>query len=160
MKSVISANIIASLEKMFAAHSLPMSITCDNGPQFVSSDFKQYLCTNAIQLRNVTPLWPQANGQIERQNRTLLKAMKIAQAKGKNWKREIYSFLLMYRSTPHSTTGVSPAELLFGRKIRTKLPELDSDFDKDVQLYRDRDAEMKEKRKLYGDMKRNAMYLM
>ena len=157
MKSVISANIIASLEKIFATHGLPMSITCDNGPQFVSSDFKQYLCTNAIQLRNVTPLWPQANGQTERQNRTLLKAMKIAQAEGKNWKREIYSFLLMYHSTPHSTTGVSPAELLFRRKIRTKLPELDSDFDKDVQLYRDRDAEMKEKGKLYGDMKRSAI---
>ena len=31
---------------------------------------------------------------------------------------------MMYRSTPHSTTGLSPAELLFGRKIRTKLPQL------------------------------------
>ena len=28
-------------------------------------------------------------------------------------------FLLNYRSTPHSTTGVSPAELMFGRKLRT-----------------------------------------
>ena len=34
----------------------------------------------------------------------------------------------MYRSTPHSTTGVSPAEFLYYRKIRTKLPELDSNF--------------------------------
>ena len=33
-------------------------------------------------------------------------------------------FLMMYRSTPHSTTGISHAELLFGRKIRTKLPHL------------------------------------
>lgn len=31
----------------------------------------------------------------------------------------------MYRSTPHTITGVSPAELIFGRKVRTKLPELD-----------------------------------
>ena len=29
-------------------------------------------------------------------------------------------FLMMYRSTPHSTTGgISHTELLFGRKIRT-----------------------------------------
>ena len=34
----------------------------------------------------------------------------------------------MYRSTSHSTTGVSPAEFLYYRKIRTKLPELDSNF--------------------------------
>ena len=32
--------------------------------------------------------------------------------------------LAAYRSQPHLTTGVSPAELLFGRKICTKLPEL------------------------------------
>ena len=31
---------------------------------------------------------------------------------------------MMYRSTPHSTTGVSPAQLLFGRRIRTKVPHL------------------------------------
>ena len=30
----------------------------------------------------------------------------------------------MYRSTPHSVTGLSPAEMLFGQKIRTKLPQL------------------------------------
>ena len=28
-----------------------------------------------------------------------------------------------YRATPHATTGAIPAELLFGRKLRIKLPE-------------------------------------
>ena len=31
-------------------------------------------------------------------------------------------YLLAYRSTPHTRTGVSPAELLYGRKILTKMP--------------------------------------
>ena len=30
-------------------------------------------------------------------------------------------FLFAYRTTPHSTTGVSPAELLMGRKLKTRL---------------------------------------
>ena len=30
-------------------------------------------------------------------------------------------FLLRYRTTPHSTTGKIPAEMMFGRKIRTRL---------------------------------------
>ena len=34
------------------------------------------------------------------------------------------NFLMMYRGAPHSTTGVSPAELLFRRRIRTKLSHL------------------------------------
>jgi hypothetical protein len=29
------------------------------------------------------------------------------------------------RSTPHCTSGISPAELLFNRKIRNKLPSVD-----------------------------------
>ena len=52
-------------------------------------------------------------------------------------------------------TGVSPSELLFGSKIRTKLPELiDYNFD-DIAVH-DRDAEMKEKGRLYADMHRGA----
>ena len=62
-------------------------------------------------------------------------------------------FLMMYRSTPHSTTGVSPAELLFGRKIRIKLPQL-QEFTCEDEV-RDRDRERKEKGKMYADCNRN-----
>jgi len=51
----------------------------------------------------------------------------------------------MYLSTPHSTTGVSPAELLFGRKIRTKIPEI-ADYSIDDIAVRDQDSEKKRKR--------------
>ena len=53
--------------------------------------------------------------------------MRIAQAEGKKWKKEVRSYLIAYRLTHHTTTGVSAAELLFGRKIRTKLPEFRED---------------------------------
>jgi hypothetical protein len=36
-----------------------------------------------------------------------------------------FSVLLVFqKSTPHATTDMSPAEILFGRKINTKLPDL------------------------------------
>ena len=62
-------------------------------------------------------------GTSKRQNRSLLKRMRIAQAEGKNWRKELVRFLAAYRTTPHTVTGICPAELLFARKIRTKLPE-------------------------------------
>lgn len=71
----------------------------------------------------MTPLWPQANGDVERFMRTLQKVIRIAQAEGKNWKNSMYQFLLSYRTTPHATTGVAPAELLFKRTVRNKLPD-------------------------------------
>ena len=49
---------------------------------------------------------------------------------------------------------MSPAELLFGRKIRTKLPEL-SDVHVE-QGVRDRDSEQKSKSKSYADSRRGA----
>ena len=82
--------------------------------------------------------------------------MQIAQAEGKQWKEEVHKNLIAYRSTPHTTTRVKPAELLFGRKIQTKLPEFGKHcVASEVQV---RDREMKTKAKLYADKKGHAEY--
>ena len=57
-----------------------------------------------------TSLWPRANEEVT-QNHSLLKAMRVFQAERKNWRLELNKFLLAYRSTSHTATGVSPAEL-------------------------------------------------
>ena len=80
--------------------------------------------------------------------------MKIAQAEGKDWKDEVRKYLVAYRSTPHTTTGVSPAELLLGRKKGTKLPELREKVI--ASKVRHRDSGMKATAKEYADKKRNA----
>ena len=64
------------------------------------------------------------------------------------------SFSMMYRSTPHSITGVSPAELLFRRRIRTKLPHLQEFSIEDED--RDRDGGRKAKGKVYAECQKNA----
>ena len=154
MKTTTADKVIESLDEMFSRHGLPLSIASDNGPQFVSRVFSEYLENNGIKHRRVTPLWPQANGEIERQNRSMLKRMQIAQAEGKDWQKELRTYLTAYRTTPHTTTGVSPAELLFRRKIRTRLPDVAESARDDE--FRDKDVEMKMKAKLYADKRRNA----
>ena len=67
-------------------------IKSDNGPQFRSEKFKDYCEQNGIVHQKVAPKWAQANGEVERQNTSLLKRMKIAQAESKPWR-------LNYRST-------------------------------------------------------------
>ena len=54
----------------------------------------------------------------------LKKTIQSAQIEGKVWRQEMYKFLRNYRATPHSTTGISPAQALYGRNIRIKLPEV------------------------------------
>lgn len=64
----------------------------------------------------------------------------------------------MYRATPHHVTGKSPAELMFGRKIRDIVPSASlctsSIFNEEV---RDRDIAKKLQGKEYADKRRNAI---
>lgn len=155
MKSTTTQKTIHALHMIFARHGLPLSIRSDNGPQFSSDAFAEYMKSIGAKHVQVTPKWAQANGEVERQNASLLKRMKIAQAEGRNWQEEVLKYLLAYRASPHPSTGRSPSEMLFRRQIRTKLPELKlfSGYDQDV---RDRDAEQKGLAKLYADEKRHA----
>lgn len=155
MTKIDSTATIKCLKIMFARFGIPVSITADNGRQFVSEEFKQYCIMNNIHLNSTIPYWPQQNGEVERQNRSLLKRLAICQHEKGNWQEDLQDYLLMYRSTPHSTTLKTPAELMFNRNIRDKLPSFDEKREVEGELY-DRDTEMKAKGKEYIDCKRRA----
>ena len=117
----------------------------------MSEEFEVFLTGHGIEHRKSTPLWPQANGEVERQNRTLLKSLKIADAEGKRWKEELNKFLLAHRTTPHSSTGATPAFLMFGRELKTKLPELRPNKSVLDEGIRDRDWNQMLAGKMYAD---------
>ena len=71
--------------------------------------------------------------------------------------RELRKYLAQYRNLPHTTTGRTPAELLYNRKLRGKLPDIGSNPVVDHEL-RDRDSEMKGRSKIYADERRGARY--
>ena len=92
-----------------------------------------------------TVLWPRANGEVERQNRSLLKAMRLADAEKRDWRLELNKYLLTYRSTPQVTTAKSPAELLFGWKLSIKLPEVTDVEESEDQGYHKPEIAMQKK---------------
>ena len=86
-----------------------------------------------------------------------MKSIHAACTEKKNWKRELYTFLLNYRATPHTTTGFLLSELLFNRKIRTKLPKVVNISDKSKDdMVRQTDELAKAKMKLNADRSRQA----
>lgn len=153
LKSTTSTVIIKHMKTTFATHGIPHEIVTDNGPQFISTEFTSYLSSCGIKHRRVTPYWPQANSEVERFNRTIEKAIRAAHLENKNWKEELDTFLLNYRSTPHCTTGQPPAVLLFGRNIRNKIPAVlpVSPTEEIPETILQRDGEKKEKMKSYAD---------
>ena len=156
MNSTVSTKIIEAMSTIFARFGVPQSLRTDNGPQFVSEEFTSFLKEHGIEHRRTTPLWPQANGEVERQNRTLLKALRIAKVEGRDWKKELNRFLMAYRSTPQTTTNASPYFLMFGREMCTKLPEIKREVQIGSEEVRERDWENKIKGKIYADGKRKA----
>ena len=69
---------------------------------------------------------------------------------------ELNKHLKMYRSAPHPTTGKSPAELLFARRFRTKLPDIRHNTAKgrqEIEEAREQDRKEKAKQKMYKDGK-------
>ena len=84
---------------------------------------------------------------------------KISKAMGsKSWQDDLMiNYLVMCRSTPKETTGKSPFEIMFNRKMRDKLPIFmepqRGELDKEVRL---RDEMKKEKMKEIADRKRRA----
>ncbi|KAE8742082.1 hypothetical protein FOCC_FOCC012356 [Frankliniella occidentalis] len=156
-KKITAEKTIECLEYVFSRWGYPFVLVTDNGPCFIAHEFQEYLQNVGVAHRAVTPLWPQANGEVERQNRTILKRLKIAHSEGKKWKPELQSFLFAYRTTPHSVTRVAPLELMTGRKIKDKIPSLN--FSKSPlqdEEVRDRDELAKAKNKEYADRTRHA----
>ena len=80
------------------------------------------------------------------------KAIRAACIEQKNWRKELFSFLLNHRATPHTTTKFSPAEMLFNRTIDIKLPSniMQNDTKIDQQV-RENDRNGKEKMKMNAD---------
>lgn len=155
MTKIDSKATIDRLKFIFARFGLPYSVTADNGRQFVSLEMREYFEKNNIRLISTTPFWPQMNGEVERQNSSLLKRLIISQQMKGDWREDLHQYLLMYRSTPHSTTLRTPAELMFSRNIRDKLPSIQQPMEIDHELA-DRDKQKKHEGKEYGDAKRRA----
>ncbi len=139
MNSTTSTKTIAALRKLFATHGLPETIVSDNGPQFTAQEFKDFLQMNGIRHSLSPPYHPASNGAAERAVQLIKSALKkhrLAKEEGKvstSVTQMLTRFLLAYRTTPHAVTGLSPAELLMGRKLRTRLTLLKPNLDSKVQ---------------------------
>lgn len=105
--------VINHLKSIFARHGIPVTVVSDNGPQFSSSAFAEFAKAYGFNHTTSSPLHPQANGEAERAVQTVKHLLEKAD--------DPYLALLAYRDTP-GPTGFSPAKLLMGRQLRSRVP--------------------------------------
>jgi hypothetical protein len=121
MNNITTSSTIHVLQTLFARFGLPEQIVSDNGTQFTSEEFADYCARNGIQHIRTTPQHPQSNGQAERYVDTVKCALKKGLHNGGKLSDVLLKFLFCYRTTPHTTTNLSPAELFLKRQPRTVL---------------------------------------
>ena len=121
------------LREVFSRHGLPEHLHSDNGRQFTSEVFQNFMKANNIKHTFSAPYHPATNGQAERFVQTFKQAMKAAKGDLGAVKLHLAKFLLAYRNATHATTGESPAMLLLGRGLWTHLYAVRPDTRKTVE---------------------------
>lgn len=121
MKITSASKTVAILEEMFARWGPPATIVSDNGPQFISSTFKDFCSHYAIEHILTAPYHPQSNGRAERYVDILKTNLRRMDGEG-NTDEKLRCFLMNYRKTPTAALGgKSPFELMTGRKMPSRL---------------------------------------
>lgn len=105
--------VITHFKNVFARFGVPMQIVSDNIP-YNSADWLAFAEAWNFEVLFSSPRFPQANGASEKAvsivKRILQKNVNVQYA------------LLMYRNAPIPHLGYSPAQLMFGRALRTRVP--------------------------------------
>ena len=136
-----SPNVTVHLKSMFARHGIPELVVSDNGPQFSAHTFAKFAEEYGFTHVTPSPKYPQANGQVERAVETVKGLLKKA--------CDPYRALMAYRATPLES-GLSPAELLMGRKIRTTVPTVPSQLQPSwpyLDEFKEKDSALKARQK-------------
>ena len=146
LTSTTSQSAINALKSLFSRHGIPEEVVSDNGPQYDSHEFTAFAKSYSFCHTTSSPHYPQSNGHAERAVQTIKKLLKGAE--------HPYLALLTYRSTPLPWCGLSPAELLMGRQIRSNLPQLSETLTPHwpfLEKFRASDEEFKNKQKVNFD---------
>ena len=148
MKSCNALNTVEVLRNWFSQFGLPKVVVTDNGPQFISKDFAQFMRENGI-AHVASPIYhQQSNGLAERGVQTLKKAIQSNKVNAVNIQHTLCNFLVAYRSTPSAAMGRTPSELFIGRRINSRLDLLlsvcrlryETDTQYKVKIFRRRDG--------------------
>lgn len=108
--------MITALDNYMEYYSRPKRIIGDRGSSLKSEEFETYLNENNIEHVKIATNSPQANGQVERVNRTL-KAMlaKISEPiQHSDWHKLLRRVEFAINNSVHSSTRETPSKLLFG----------------------------------------------
>jgi hypothetical protein len=113
-KNIHSSTVIECLHSLFTMFGAPAYVHSDRGQSFMSQELQNYLRGNGIATSRTTPYNPTGNGQVERYNaivwRAVLLALKSQKLDVKHWETVLPAALHSIRSLLSTATNTTPHE--------------------------------------------------
>jgi hypothetical protein len=107
----------------------------DQGTEFTNKLLERLLKRLDIDHKMTPPYYPQANGQVERFNRTLIESLaKQCEDEPSQWERFIDGTLFAYRVSKIDGLGMSPFQIVYARDPVLPMQIIDSN---DIELHED-----------------------
>jgi len=130
LKTATSEEIAhALIKEWISRYGVPMEILTDQGPNMIGAVMRQCLQEMSIRAKRSSPEHPAANGAVERFNGTIGRILtRLVLENQMDWDDVLPFALQAYRANHHRIMDMSPAEALYGQRLRTLvdviLPEL------------------------------------
>lgn len=129
-----SANVIEVLDNLldfFSHHGTPNLITTDNGPEFHNATFEEFLKLHKIEIHFTSVQHPNSNGMIERLHSTLTEQIRLLNNqqtfKNMSTPRKMKYAINAYNNTIHSTTKLTPLQIISGHLENKDVFDIDLD---------------------------------
>ena len=118
IKSKTEDEIAENLKSYIATFGPPLVLLSDQGSEFCNKVVDRLLSSTGIEHRTTSAYHPRTNGQTERTNGVLIESLrKYADENPNDWPKWTEFVTMAYNSKVHTSTGFTPYELMFGRKI-------------------------------------------
>ena len=123
-----AAKFVQVIRSLISDFNIPETCTTDGGPQYIANITKEFFDQYGIQHRLCSVANPHANTRAELAVKTAKRLLRENVDRTGSLNTVAMSrALLTYRNTPDADTGLSPAELLLGRKLKDFLPSIPVD---------------------------------
>ncbi|CAM5159789.1 unnamed protein product [Eretmochelys imbricata] len=122
LASIEADTVADALLTIFSRVGFPKEVLTDQGSNFMSALLRCLWEKCGVQHNWASAYHPQSNGLVERFNGTLKMMLKtFMNQHPQDWDKYLPHLLFAYREVPQESTGFSPFELLYGRRVRGPL---------------------------------------
>ena len=115
--------LIAALRRVFVTFGIAEELSSDGGPEFMAGATETFLRNWGVQHRVSSVAHPHSNCRAELGVKTVKRMLVSSTGPGGSLNTDAFQrAMLAYRNTPDPVSRVSPAEIIFGRRIRDFIP--------------------------------------